>query len=218
VRYPQLDERLQTAADFFPSCDIGADIGADHGRLSCYLLANNICQRMIVSDISKSSLEKAKNLLTLHKLSDRACFRVADGLDAICIPIAAIAICGMGGHTISKILKNGISKLSGSNVIVSAHSDIPALRETIANAGLQIVAERIAKAGTRFYVIIHARQGHSEYTEHELFIGPCLITGEARYAREYFLHMRRTEYRVRNQLAKTHLLWIDEVLSRLQST
>ena len=83
MRYPQLDERLQAAADLFSACDLGADIGADHGRLSCHLLHTNTCQRMIVADISDESLQKARNLLSLHCLDSRVEYRVADGLKAL---------------------------------------------------------------------------------------------------------------------------------------
>ena len=60
---PQLDARLQAVAALFTPCETGADIGADHGKLSCYLLAHNICKKMIVTDISAGSLSKAKQLL-----------------------------------------------------------------------------------------------------------------------------------------------------------
>ena len=57
-RFSALDDRLSRAAALFPACEYGADIGADHGRLSCYLLANQRCSRMCVADISADSLEK----------------------------------------------------------------------------------------------------------------------------------------------------------------
>ena len=59
MRIPHMDERLSAAADLFPACAYGADIGADHGRLSCYLLTKERCHRMCVADISADSLEKA---------------------------------------------------------------------------------------------------------------------------------------------------------------
>ena len=70
VRYPKLDERLQAVADLFTACDTGADIGADHGRLSCYLLHSQKCRRMVVADISADSLQQARRLLKLHALAD----------------------------------------------------------------------------------------------------------------------------------------------------
>ena len=69
MRLPALDERLACAAALFPACEYGADIGADHGRLSCALLASGKCRRMCVADISAESLEKAKRLLRLHGLA-----------------------------------------------------------------------------------------------------------------------------------------------------
>ena len=71
---PILDPRLLTAADFFPYCERGADIGADHGHLSCYLLTSGKCKTMQVTDISYTSLQKAQALLTRHGFADRASF------------------------------------------------------------------------------------------------------------------------------------------------
>lgn len=35
---PHMDERLKAVMSLVPACDTAADIGADHGRLSCNLL------------------------------------------------------------------------------------------------------------------------------------------------------------------------------------
>ena len=72
LRLPQLDERLKTVFDLFPACDIGAEIGADHGRLSCNLLAKGKVKHMLVTDISAPSLEKAKRLFRIHGLEECA--------------------------------------------------------------------------------------------------------------------------------------------------
>ncbi|NLZ88544.1 MAG: SAM-dependent methyltransferase, partial [Clostridiales bacterium] len=60
LKAPSLDERLSAAVRCFPVCDTGADIGADHGKLACWLLLNNRCNRMIVSDISAKALKRAE--------------------------------------------------------------------------------------------------------------------------------------------------------------
>ena len=80
MRLPLLDDRLARAAALFPACAYGADIGADHGRLSCILLARGVCERMCVADVSAPSLQKARHLLDVHGLADRADVIVGDGL------------------------------------------------------------------------------------------------------------------------------------------
>ena len=118
MRLPVLDDRLVRAAALFPACAYGADIGADHGRLSCILLANNVCRRMCVSDLSADSLKKARMLLARHGVLDRADFRVGDGLDVLDHPADAVSILGMGGRTLSGILLRGKSKLGGAALIL----------------------------------------------------------------------------------------------------
>ena len=136
MRLPTLDERLQAAADLFTACDIGADIGADHGRLSCYLLHHQVCGRMIVSDVSADSLMKARRLLALHGLDERADFRVADGLDTLDAPVNCLAICGMGGRLMGDILLRGRQKLQGASLVLSCHTEIPLLRQILSRIGL----------------------------------------------------------------------------------
>ena len=175
MRLPALDERLQAAADLFTACDIGADIGADHGRLSCYLLHHEICRRMIVSDISADSLSKARRLLTMHGLDDRADFRVADGLEALTEPVRCLAICGMGGRLMADILSAGRERLQGAALVLSCHTEIPLLRGTVCDIGYHIREERLVRAKNRYYVVMRAEPGAIAYTEKELYLGPELI-------------------------------------------
>lgn len=176
MRYPQLDERLQAAADLFSACDLGADIGADHGRLSCHLLHTNKCERLIVADISDDSLQKARNLLSLHGLNDRAEFRVSDGLRALeGKKTACAAICGMGGALISRIIENGQQYLQGAALVICSHTDIPLVRKTLQGIGYHIAAERVVRAKGRFYIVMRAEKGSISYSERELYLGPCLL-------------------------------------------
>ncbi len=175
MRLPSLDERLSCAAALFPACAYGADIGADHGRLSCYMLATGKCERMCVADISAESLEKARRLIALHGLSERADIRVGDGLSALDRPADAIAILGMGGRTLSDILVRGKERMHRASLVLSAHTQLPLLRRTLMQLSYHIEEEKIARAAGRFYVVLRAEYGAVEYSERELLLGPCLI-------------------------------------------
>ena len=78
-----MDDRLTLAASLYTPCALGADIGTDHGFLPCYLLEQNICQRMLLSDVSPSALSHAEALVARKRLQDRATLICADGLDAL---------------------------------------------------------------------------------------------------------------------------------------
>lgn len=184
-RLPMLDGRLACAAALFPACAYGADIGADHGRLSCYLLASGRCERMCVSDISKDSLRKAERLLRLHHLAERADFRVGDGLTALPRPADAIAILGMGGHTLSNILLDGKERLSGACLILSAHTHTPLVRQTLEDMEYHIVRECIVLEKGRCYILLRAEPGKEILTDTQRLIGPRLMEERPELYREY---------------------------------
>lgn len=214
MRLPQLDERLQKAAKFFPACAYGADIGADHGRLSCFLLAKNRCERMCVSDLSAPSLEKAKRLIAMHGMAERADFRVGNGLMVLQEKADAMAVLGMGGKTIAQIITEGKEKLQGATLILSAHTEVHLLRKAIENISYRIEKEDIAHAGGRFYIIIRAVPGNEQLNEEQLLIGPRLMEEGSEHYMAY-LSWRRDVLRLENSDAgRLHLKMIEEEMER----
>ena len=215
MRLPSLDERLSCAAALFPACVYGADIGADHGRLSCYLLASGKCERMCVADISAESLEKARRLIALHNLSERADIQVGDGLAALSQPADAIAILGMGGHTLSDILEKGKDKLEKACLVLSAHTQLPLVRETLMHLSYHITEEKIAHAAGRFYVVLKAEFGSAAYDERSIFLGPRLMeTQEENYAAYLQWRIGVTQCE-RTETAARQLTWLKEEYERV---
>ena len=178
---PILDERLRAACAMVPACDICADIGADHARLSAVLLTEGIAQTVLTADVSEKALSKAKRRLHELRLEDRVTFAVADGLaalNALSEPRAdAICILGMGGDTIASILRDGHSRLQGATLVLGPQTMQPLLRQTLADLSYQITQERIAQADGRMYLLIQAKPCGDivRYTEEELLLGPCLL-------------------------------------------
>ena len=174
---PALDERLQTVAELFTPCALGADIGADHGHLSCALLQSSKCEKMIVSDISTASLEKAQKLFARHGLDRRADFRVADGFAALKAGegVACAALCGIGGALMVRILRCSPAELLPPALILSANTDMPLVRTVLQEIGYCLTEERIVRAKRRFYIIMRAERGAAQYNERELYLGPVLL-------------------------------------------
>lgn len=216
MRLPSLDDRLSRAVAMFPACDYGADIGADHGRLSCYLLANDRCKRMCVADISAESLEKARRLLALHGLSERADIEVGDGLAALHQQTQAIAILGMGGHTLSEILLSGREKLQGAALVLSAHTQLPLVRETLHRLDYTLEREEIARAAGRFYVVMRAVPGKMEADERTLFLGPCLSRSCAEGYPAYLQWRIGATSCERTDAAARQLQWLKEEYERVR--
>lgn len=209
-RLPLLDARLRCAADLVPRCSLAADIGADHGRLACDLLSNNVCDRMIVSDISGDSLGKSRRLLKLHGLEHRAELVVADGLDAITEPVSAVIIAGMGGRTIADIMQKN-EKIGDARLIVSAHTEMHLLRQKLYEYGFCFESETVLRANGRFYTVLSSRRGRAEYSPRQLYIGYAL-QGEC--VKEY-LHWRRDVTAARRgDMSQMHLRWLEEEIER----
>ena len=222
-RLPVLDARLSLAASLFPVCDYGADIGADHGKLSCFLLAHDKCKRMCVADISEDSLNKAKQLLSLHGVSHRADFSVADGLKALKQQAQAIALLGMGGKTASDILWQGRDKICRAALILSAHTDLMLLRKTLMQLNYHLDLEQVVQVRGRFYVCMRALPGYEAYNERQLTLGPRLLETEStdqsglRKAYEQYLD-KEIKYlsQTRTDAGRQELEWLKEERERVR--
>ena len=210
-----LDDRLSRAAALFPACAYGADIGADHGRLSCYLLLHGICGRMCVADISAPSLQKAKELLARHGLSERADFFVGDGFSVLPRSADAIAVLGMGGHTLSSILRGGAEKLWGAALILSAHTDVDLVRQTLMEMDYRIDREEIAYAAGRFYIVLRAVPGRERMGERQLLLGPRLTESVPEYYGEYLSWRIGIASKKRSEEGNRELNWLKEEYSRV---
>ncbi len=214
---PKLDERLRKVTEYFPACDYGADIGADHGRLSCDLLASGKVARMLVTDISALSLDKARALLALHGMEKRAEFRVGDGLNSLSSPVDAIAICGMGGEVISEILLNGRDRLCEAELILCPQTDAEMLRGTLLEIGYAIKDECAVTAAGRRYVVIKAVPGAVHYDERQLFLGPVMMNKRDKDTLDYYMWRLQVEKCVKSQQENKKIIWLTEVIESGES-
>jgi len=171
-----LDARLTRIADLVGKCGTLADIGSDHGRLPVYLLQRQRVDKAYICDISESSLVKARHLLELCELDEKAKCICADGLKALVPPIDKVVIAGMGGKTICQILDEGKDKLFGAQLILQPNVAIPDVRRMIEKIDYHISDETVIRDGKRLYVIIVAQPGKQNrpLSEVEQTVGPVL--------------------------------------------
>ena len=157
-RYVHLTPRLFAASELLKGSETVADIGCDHGRLTAALLQQNVCRTVIASDISEDSLQKAESLLRYIGLKDRVSFRIGDGLsvlhDGEC---DAIALLGMGGTLMARILDAAPSPLCGAKAVVlqpmRAQADI---RAYLHRNRYRITDDRIVEEHARLYQVLRA--------------------------------------------------------------
>ena len=153
--------RLATALEMLKGSCIVADVGCDHGKLAAALLQRGVCERVIASDISEPSLEKAKYLMHRIGLEERVDFRVGDGLHVLAhSECDAIAMLGMGGTLMREIMNACETPLMGAKSVVlqpmRAQRDI---REYLYRNCFHITDDRIVYEHGRYYEILRAVPG-----------------------------------------------------------
>ena len=168
------------------SGDIIADVGCDHGKLSEYLLKNKICQKAIVSDISKSSLQKAIDLMNRESLNFESihCNGLLGYSDKI---IDECIISGMGGDEIIKIISS--SPIDIKSYILSPQHNIIDVKKFMLNSGFVITYDKIIKDKNKFYTIIKCEKDidfkHKQITTFDLYFGKDNFNAISDDFREY---------------------------------
>lgn len=157
-RYVHITPRLSAALDLLCGSDAVADVGCDHGRLTAALLQSGVCRYVVASDISEPSLEKARALIGYIGKRDSVSFRVGDGLSVLSPgECDAIAILGMGGTLMCRILDACRTPLSGARFAVlqpmRAQDDI---RRYLYANNYHVVDDRIVVDHGRYYQVLKA--------------------------------------------------------------
>jgi tRNA (adenine22-N1)-methyltransferase len=154
--------RLVAVADYIPRCEAAADVGADHGFASAYLLEENRCALVYATDISDKALSRARSNLARLGCADRARFVCGDGIAALADlepKPQAIMISGMGALTIVGILDAGLSTLERLRfpiLSLSPNRDPELARGWLAAHGYAVARERVVNAAGRWYPVLRA--------------------------------------------------------------
>ena len=99
-------KRIDTLCSLLVKADSFADVGCDHGYCTEYMLKNGLCERAILSDISKGSLAKAEALLVPYIRAGRAVSVLGNGFYGVPKDTDEVLIAGMGGSEIVGILSD----------------------------------------------------------------------------------------------------------------
>lgn len=186
-----LDPRLLLAAALYAPCEVGADIGTDHALLPCHLLRMQVCQRMLLCDISPKALKHAEASVRRHHLESRARLVCADGLTALNEPCGCVSVMGMGGDTMAQLLRAGADRLQGAVLVLSAHTEQPLVRQAVQDIGYHFTAERLCQAAGRYYILWRAEPGTSPLSASEVRYGRLLYQEPPELLRGYLDHRLR---------------------------
>ena len=163
-----LSERLLTIASLVKQGSVVADIGADHGQLSIYLVENNICSKVF-------AVENKEGPYTILKTNTRRYPEItvsfSDGISEVPDDVDTLVIAGMGGRLISSILLENKEKLNHIKyIIIDAHRDLEFVRQTLLDLGYEFEKE-ILVLGSVFYNVISVSKGSKKLKPADLEFG-----------------------------------------------
>lgn len=162
--------RLECIKYMVSKCSIAADIGTDHGYVAEMLLRDNICEKVIATDLNEGPLNRAVEHLKSVNLSDQCDFRLGSGLTVLNENEAdALVIAGMGGELIADIIETSRDiALKATQLILQPMTTADKLRRYLNENGFKIIDENIVKELHHYYFIIKAVPGIDE-VENEIF-------------------------------------------------
>ena len=156
-----LTERLAAIANEIEKGESVADIGTDHGYLPMYLTKEEISPKVIMADISKGSLNKARRNCRELMPEVKFDFRNGNGLRVIKKgEVDVIVIAGMGGNLICDILGRDLGKAkSCKKLFLQPRTAQGRLRAWLVRKGFDIVNEQLVREGRFICEIITAVPG-----------------------------------------------------------
>ena len=156
---PSPATRLGGALRLLGRVGVLADIGCDHGRFGVLALRAGLAERVIASDVSAPSLEKARVLARREGLQHRFVFHCCSGFSKLSPGEAdAAVLLGMGGELIADILNDGAKTAhSLMRIVMQPMRGEAELRRFLHENGYLIEDEAVAFEGGRGYQLIAAR-------------------------------------------------------------
>lgn len=156
-----MTRRIDEIVKRIPQCDTLVDVGCDHGYVSYEALNRGVAKKVVCSDISAPSLEKAKTLI-----GENGTYFVADGIPCEIKENDFLVIAGMGGREIMKIL----SGRSPVNALFQPMKNVDVFRSFLVDSGYMILSDEMIFDGKHYNIIV-VEPGKDELTERERLFG-----------------------------------------------
>ncbi|MBQ7982792.1 MAG: SAM-dependent methyltransferase [Clostridia bacterium] len=160
----RLDPRLECAAQFVRPGAVFADIGTDHAYLPIALLQRGAISYAYAADVAQGPLATAKEHLDACAMEDGTLYsRIAlvltdglQGLETRTPEITDIAVCGMGGELIARILGDAPFVYHPAiRLILQPMTMQPYLRRWLCGEGFETESERLCRtANGKLYSVI----------------------------------------------------------------
>ena len=161
----RIDERLTAIATLIKGGTV-ADVGCDHGKLGYYLVSTDRAEKVIATDISALSLQKAQELAFDNGVSHLMETRLGDGLSPIKSNEAdVVVIAGLGGDVMAEILSSArIEGKEFDHIVLSPNTHPEKVRRELAHSHHTIVTDNLTECAGKYYTII-STQLNKDYKE-----------------------------------------------------
>ncbi|CAC9922581.1 hypothetical protein PEPNEM18_00075 [Aedoeadaptatus nemausensis] len=164
-------KRLKRVLELVEPVECIGDIGCDHGYISYALLEENRVKKVIASDISAPSLEKARGLLSSTFPEEYYDIRVGDGFKPMeSGELNAAIIMGMGGRLIADILQNDREKVEALDyMILQPMQGAEDLFDYLNRSGFALVQSDLVEEREKFYPILLVKKGENTFIDWKSF-------------------------------------------------
>jgi len=163
-------QRLLSIAKFIDNNDRLIDVGCDHGYLGIYLKSKNICEEVLLTDVSNNALNVAINNIKKYNLNIKTF--LTNGLENIDLnDYNTISISGMGTHSIINILNVLKNNKSIKKLILQSNNNLDILRKEISNLGYYLDDEITVFENNKYYIICKFLKGNKKISESEISFG-----------------------------------------------
>ena len=150
-----LTPRLAAAAELIREGGVLCDVGTDHAYLPIALLLSGKISAALATDVRQGPLAHAEADVAEYGLCGAVHCVLADGLSGVPLAEAGvtdIAICGMGGELIARILsESAYVRRPGVRLILQPMTAAEDLRAYLFENGFDILTERIIAERDKLY-------------------------------------------------------------------
>ncbi len=163
-----MTKRLDIIYSELLPCKVFADIGCDHGYIVKSMLDGRKCEFAYASEISKSCLKKAEDLLSDYVDMDKVKCVVGDGFSSIENCDQAL-IAGMGGEEIIKICEK--SKFLPDRLVLQPMKNADKVRVFVVGVGYKVVKDYVFFDKGKYYDLIVLEKGKDSLSSEEITYG-----------------------------------------------